>query len=329
MMHCHILRHEDQGTMSQELILDGGSCACNALVASPSPTAAPSAAPGTSSPTAAPTSSCSCFSADTTVEVEDKGLVAMKDLQVNDMVYVGSKGHTRQYQAVYAFGHFNEYFPSEYYRIFTNSNHSGPIELSATHLLHVDGKVGPVRADTIKPGDKLIHAKVDSPVEDQVVVTMVNRVIRNGAYMPLTKDGTIVVNGIKASTYVSIRDDAPEIVEIFTSIFGLSEQRLLHSWLAPYRLVCTGISSGLCQNDYNEEGIAKWLVFGRYIAITGGRFSRGYQLTGLLLVFGLLLVCIALETVMANPWWGLVVALPLFLVLFVPAKSKGGKMKMI
>ena len=30
MLHCHILPHEDEGTMSQELIIDGGSCECDA-----------------------------------------------------------------------------------------------------------------------------------------------------------------------------------------------------------------------------------------------------------------------------------------------------------
>jgi len=31
MLHCHILTHEDEGTMAQELVIDGGSCACDAL----------------------------------------------------------------------------------------------------------------------------------------------------------------------------------------------------------------------------------------------------------------------------------------------------------
>lgn len=31
MLHCHILSHEDEGTMAQELVIDGGSCACDIL----------------------------------------------------------------------------------------------------------------------------------------------------------------------------------------------------------------------------------------------------------------------------------------------------------
>lgn len=35
MLHCHILPHEDEGTMSQELIIDGGSCECDARYTEP------------------------------------------------------------------------------------------------------------------------------------------------------------------------------------------------------------------------------------------------------------------------------------------------------
>ena len=96
MLHCHILRHEDSGTMSQELVIYGGACECNALVASPAPTPAtgtPTVLTTPTAPTTAPaTTSCSiCFSEQSTVEVENKGVVAMKDLKVKDRVYVGSR----------------------------------------------------------------------------------------------------------------------------------------------------------------------------------------------------------------------------------------------
>ena len=35
MLHCHILTHEDLGTMAQELIMDSGSCQCDALYEEP------------------------------------------------------------------------------------------------------------------------------------------------------------------------------------------------------------------------------------------------------------------------------------------------------
>lgn len=51
MVHCHILTHEDHGTMSQELIIDGGTCECDARYIEP-----PSASPTSSHPSASPTS---------------------------------------------------------------------------------------------------------------------------------------------------------------------------------------------------------------------------------------------------------------------------------
>ena len=64
-----------------------------------------------------------------------------------------------------------------------------------------------------------------------IQVTKVDKIARNGAYMPLTKDGTIVVNDILASTYVSIMDDAPIVVSEYQKVW--SEDQLLHWWLAP------------------------------------------------------------------------------------------------
>ena len=143
--------------------------------------------------------------------------------------------------------------------------------------------------------------------------------------MPLTKSGTIVVNGIKASTYVSIFDDAPSIVHLFGSVFRLSEQRLLHWWLSPYRLVCMTLSSDFCKDDYNEEGIANWLVIGRHIAVTGERFSRKVQLVGLFVVFSLLLTLVGLEVALTNPLCGLTIAS--FLLMWRASRSRSGKSK--
>lgn len=54
MLHCHILSHEDRGTMAQELIIDGGSCECDALyeeASTPSPTSTTGTTPSPTSTT--------------------------------------------------------------------------------------------------------------------------------------------------------------------------------------------------------------------------------------------------------------------------------------
>ena len=60
-LYCHILPHEDEGTMAQELIMEGGRCECDALFKDGVPTGASSpisSLPDTSSPTPSPTGTC-------------------------------------------------------------------------------------------------------------------------------------------------------------------------------------------------------------------------------------------------------------------------------
>ena len=74
-----------------------------------------------------------------------------------------------------------------------------------------------------------------------------------------------------ASGYVSIRDDAPTVVSNYLKVRS-SDDPLLHWWLAPYRLVCQGIAPTLCQKDKEEDGIAYWVVLGRYLV----RLANGW-----------------------------------------------------
>jgi hypothetical protein len=237
----------------------------------------------------------------------------MKDLQVQDKVYIGNKGNQPQYQQVYAFGHLDASSPTEYLIIHTAQSGSNPLEISPAHLLYVNGKTDPVRADAIQPGDILSHKPVDAPAK-AVAVTKVDRIIRKGAYMPLTKDGSIVVNGIHASTYVSILENAPGIVTKFQSF--LSEHDLLHWWLAPYRMVCTGVSSNLCQNDYNQDGIAYWLAAGKYIAQVGDGWGLVFQLVGVAAFTLSMAAGVAFEALFGS-CWGL-----LLLGLLIVTKSQ-------
>jgi len=55
MLHCHILEHEDKGTMSQELVIDGGECECDARIDAPTSSPVAMSTP-TLSPVSSPTS---------------------------------------------------------------------------------------------------------------------------------------------------------------------------------------------------------------------------------------------------------------------------------
>ena len=127
--------------------------------------------------------------------------------------------------------------------------------------------------------------------------------------MPLTKDGTIVVNNLLASTYVSIQEQAPGIVQAFSSVF--SEDQLLHWWLAPYRMVCLGISSSLCRDDKDDrEGIAYYLLLGRYVAQLGETFQSSWlQTTCVAIVAMAMAILMMVEATLLTPLGSLTVVL--------------------
>jgi Hint module len=200
--------------------------------------------------------------------------MAMKDLKVGQQVFAGYSNsaflggnEAPVYETVYGFGHRNQKMVSDYLRITTTSS-SGktknrPLEISASHLIFVNGKTDPVRADSLRVGDELLHQSMDTSAATPARITKIEIVLRQGLYQPLTKDGTIVVDGLQASTYVSVADLSPRVVELGLNVF--SEQSGFHLFMAPYHFVCTKISSELCVNDHSEEenGINYYLAFGK------------------------------------------------------------------
>lgn len=195
-----------------------------------------------------------CFSESATVQVLNQGTVAMKDLQLGDKVLTNNN----QYQPIYSFGHYHETQEKKFLQIYTRTK--TPLEMTGDHLI-LNDEERPVRADSLEVGDKLLQA-----TNEYDVITKISTIRKPGVYMPLTADGTLVVNGFKASTYVSVTEEAPTVME-HRFIFGLSsEQKLLHWWLSPYRMLCMGVSSNYCTNkNHNEEGVLNYLATGRQL----------------------------------------------------------------
>lgn len=188
----------------------------------------------------------------------------MKDLQVGDRVLTGGN----KYQYVYGFGHYLRDTEQEFVQIRTKDVE--PLEMTSDHMVFVkkeNGEQIAIRADALKVGDVLASEGVS-------IVSKIATVIKPGMYMPLTPDGTIVVNGIKASAYTSISQDAPSIVQNM-ALFGMkSEDVIVHLWLSPLRVLCMGVSSNFCgipkddprSSPAAERGLVEWLVFGRKLA---------------------------------------------------------------
>merc|ERR1712187_386955 len=119
------------------------------------------------------------------VVVQDKGLVKMELLQVGDFV---RSGDGKLYEQIYAFAHRVPHKHAEFLQFHTTVG--APLELTAGHLVFVNGKSNPVRADSIRVGDCL-------QAENSIaIVEKITTISRNGIYNPLTSSGTIQVNGI-------------------------------------------------------------------------------------------------------------------------------------
>jgi hypothetical protein len=201
-----------------------------------------------------------CFSGLSTVNVKDKGIILMKYLKIGDKVLSKNK----EYQTVYSFSHYHTSKPTEYLQIHL-SHSKDHLEISGDHLMFLADKKIPVPAAHVKVGDKLVAQDEKSTVSSTVKVTKIKKVTRNGLFAPFTADGTLVVNGVLASNFITFQDsDSLEIGGFKIMSYHLLE----HMFEMPHRISCTGLrGEGLCTNEtYDKEGNSKWSALGIWIA---------------------------------------------------------------
>lgn len=210
----------------------------------------------TKAPTGSPVLNL-CFPGDATVVVEDKGEVSMKALCLGDKVRVANN----EYEPIYSFGHKNKDMFAEFLQIITANvaeGHSSavrdqlPLELSKDHMIFIRGKNQEccgraVPASMIRKDDHLIAA-----TGELVVVKGIRTVVRKGVYAPFTKSGTIVVDGILASTYVAIQG-TPEY--LFINKIGISYQWLAHAFES-FRHRVMDMSG---EETYTNDGVSLWV----------------------------------------------------------------------
>jgi len=165
-----------------------------------------------------------CFSHLNTVEVHGKGTIKIADIEIGDLVRSGE-----DFSAVVGFGKRNEEVIGQYLQLSAEGIVS-PLELSKDHMLYVGGKA--VAASSVQVGDKL----------GDLEVTEIKEVLRRGAYAPITENGNINVNGVKASCYVKFLD---------YSFFD--QQAAFHAMMTPFRM-------GFVPNWSNDGTRAEWLV---------------------------------------------------------------------
>lgn len=197
--------------------------------------------PPSPSKTTSPPTPALCFSGNTVVQEKRKGSIRMSELQVGDQI-LDQHGN---YDKVYSFahrdasleGHFLQFLPSR-------------LELSKHHLVFVANKGKVIPASMVRVGDILSHGQQ---------VTAIRRVHRVGVYAPFTMSGTIQVNGVVASTYVSLQEDS-DVVQVGGFSTGLSWHWVAHLSQSPYRIVC-GLWNWHCScGTEPHSGISMWVA---------------------------------------------------------------------
>jgi hypothetical protein len=217
----------------------------------------------------------------------------MKDLKVGDKVLTRKAGRF-QYETMYAFGHFNEDMVGDFY-VVTTKNNSPPLEITGDHLIYVSGKPNPVRADSLSVGDVLLS----NTGPTQAVIESIGRTQKPGLYAPLTASGNLIVNDIVVSTYVALQESV-EYMQI--GLVGglkmnvLPHQTFVHLTLAPFRMLCMGLSSTLCQK-LDAEGIPDYIDHGMKFVHWGERQPLLLQWILLILVLPFFVAIFVLEII--------------------------------
>ena len=226
-----------------------------------------------------------CFSGESVVEVLNMGAVAMRDLSIGDKVQVeGGK-----FSEVYSFGHYDQHVLANYLSI--DAGLEKPLSITPDHMVFVDKKAIP--ASAVKIGDKL------TLVDGVAAVKSIKSVVRTGAFAPFTKDGTVVVNDVVASSYVSLQPDSGASL-IVGGVETFSMHRLAHLSQAPHRLVCE-LSPGFCATETYNDGLSVWIK--APLAFSQWLLRQNVIVFAALFLSALSVVCVAaaVEAVILSP----------------------------
>lgn len=159
----------------------------------------------------------SCFPADATVELEDGTVVTMDKLRIGDRVRVSGGA----FSTVFMFTHKDTAEDAAYRYVSVSTASGVSLTLTPGHYLQ--------RADGALFAASALRANVDSLLladgtEDLVVAVSETVAVGRGLYNPQTMEGTIVVNGVVASTYTTAVH--PEVAHILLAPFRAAYGKL-------------------------------------------------------------------------------------------------------
>jgi len=174
-----------------------------------------------------------CFPGDALVDVLDQGPTRMEELKVGDSIRTTGNN----YERIYSFGHKQQDRVAEFVELTTSSKHK--LRLTADHLVYEEQE-GFIPAYAVKTGHVLIVRDDDSEVPAEV--TKISDVKAKGVYAPFTPSGTLLVDGVLASSFI----DLP--------LSGLDSQWVAHTGEFPHRFWCTVVTN--CSSEsYDKHGV--------------------------------------------------------------------------
>mmetsp|Transcript_31572 Transcript_31572/g.44816 ORF Transcript_31572/g.44816 Transcript_31572/m.44816 type:complete len:275 (-) Transcript_31572:178-1002(-) len=185
----------------------------------------------------------------------------MSQLRVGDRVLT-QRG---RYERVYSFGHRQPHKTAEFLLLLPSG-----LELSKDHMVLAHDR-GFIPASMIKTGDVVMV--VGSGDEDndnsnnnnnqrRETVMEIRTVYRTGIYAPFTPSGTISVNGVLVSNYISLQNsDRLTLGTTTSSSFTMKLPFFTYQWLShtlqvPHRIWCHWL--GMSDSNNPQTGFSTW-----------------------------------------------------------------------
>jgi hypothetical protein len=94
-------------------------------------------------------------------------------------------------------------------------------------------------------------------VEQFVVVTTIRDVTQKGLYAPFTSSGTIVVNDIVASSFISFQGS--EYLKLGDFVTPFTFQWLAHTFESGHRFACRSGLVDRSEETYTAFGVSHWV----------------------------------------------------------------------
>lgn len=183
---------------------------------------------------------CGCFPRDASVQLSTGAKLQLHELRSGDLVATVDPV-TRQIQYEKYLGDFHSEREHQmeipYLRII---HESGSLNVSASHYIHTADH-GFMPAREVRVGDRLLVWHGQNPAASLSKVVAVSPHKKLGMYAPFTFSGTLLVDGVFASSYTSDEFDqmlSPRVQERLLDVLGGHHgvNHLMHALALPLRL---------------------------------------------------------------------------------------------